>query len=87
MRTFASRLAARTKTLADPTQEITTLWNQSRRNFGSITTTRISDVDKQKFINFVEGRSEDPYKEYALVQEQTSEILRGIIPRDTREIL
>lgn len=87
MRTFAARLAARTKTLADPTQEITTLWNQSRRNFGSITTTRISDVDKQKFINFVEGRSEDPYKDYALVQEQTSEILRGIIPRDTREIL
>jgi L-asparagine oxygenase len=87
MRPFVSRLAAKTKTLSDPTRVITALWNQNRRDFGSIVTTRISDVDKQKFINFAEGRSEDPYKEYTLVQEQTSEILRGIIPRDTREIL
>lgn len=87
MRPFVSRLAAKTKILNDPTKVITTLWDQNHRDFSSITTARISDVDKQKFINFVEGRSEDPYKDYTLVQEQTSEILRGIIPRNTREIL
>ena len=87
MRSFTSRLLAQSKILGDPTRIISNLWSQNHRNFASITTTKISNIDKQKFINFVEGRTDDPYKDYAAAQEQTTEILRGIIPKDTREIL
>lgn len=87
MRPFASRLITKPTTLLDPTKIITSLWNQSRRDFASITSTRISDDNKQKFIKFVEGRSENPYKDYISVQEEAAEVLRGIIPKDTREIL
>ena len=66
---------------------ISTIWQKNIKNFSSLAKSQINDESKEKFIKFAESDYEDPYKEYLSIQEQSSHILKKIIPEDTKEIL
>ncbi len=79
MRTAISKL--------NPTKMISAIWNQNFRSFSSILTTKLSDENKQQFVNLVEGISDDPYRDYVAAQKKSGSILSEILPLQTKEIL
>jgi len=80
MRSFTTKLT-------NPSRVIPILWQQSYRSFGSLATARIDDKTRQRFVDLVEGQSQDPYEHYLAVSEKFGRILEEILPKPTQEIL
>jgi L-asparagine oxygenase len=78
MHSFTSRLS-------DPTKIISPLWKHNFKLFSSIATIKFDDETKNRFTNLVKNKSSDPYQDYLLVQNQSSEILRKLISQDIQK--
>lgn len=63
----------------NPAELIQLTWKRNIRNFGSLVKERISDKDKQNFIELVESQSSDPYGDYMSSQQQSGKILREVL--------
>lgn len=70
-----------------PIKTINRIWNHNLRNFSSVLAERLSEENKQEFINLVEGVSDDPYRDYMTAQKKAGSILSSILPSHTKEIL
>lgn len=63
----------------NPAELIQFIWKGNVRNFGALIQERLTDKDKQSFIDLVESQSSDPYRDYMLSQQQSGKILQKIL--------
>jgi len=83
MRNFVSK-ALRTN---NPSLLISSTWQLTARQFGSLAKDRLTNGEKETFRTLVEGESLDPYKDYLSVQKKSGEILEEILSPDLKDNL
>lgn len=71
----------------NPAEFINLVWKNNVRNFGSLIRERLSDKDKESFIDLIENNSRNPYKDYMIAQQESGQILQEILPTSLQENL
>lgn len=83
MRNFVSK-ALRTN---NPSLLISSTWQLTSRQFGSLAKDRLTDREKETFSSLAEGESPDPYKDYLSAREKSEEILEEILSPELKDNL
>jgi hypothetical protein len=71
----------------NPSLLISSTWQLTSRQFGSLATDRLTDREKETFSALAEGESTNPYKDYLSVQKKSGEILEEILSSELKDNL